>query len=489
MASHQDLLDAIARVRAATGNRDAWRSGLSGEDIAVACSAWSSPAALGGVLTKIVAAHPDAFLVDVGAAAPPPRVQEGLAADAIRGAETALAQQNSTAARVDLQVVTAVLGAHAVNEDGLAELERLQREIESAVLSRSDLDTPAGAREFRRFLIGKLRDIRAVIDTTALDAASKSSLAAALAALYDSATPPPADAVIPESTESAPPQPVSASPPSEAARGITRGSAALPAEPAVESADWLGGLSPIDIGELPSEPMPMPEPVVTSAPAPAMAPSPLMPAPAMAAPAMAPSAPGWGGGIPNASPFGGGLSSSPLPDLSRPDPLAARTPESFFDRDDEQGDRDDEPVLESDPDPGTDEPVPEGPETVHLPGGETVTAPSVEVAAAMTAAIAGVPIAEAFRYQGITVPVPGTAVSAPVQDAQLVPGDIGTLADRHALALGNGKALLDGQIQPIANVSGPGFLGWQHPPAPGPTTTEPSPAPPAPTRPAETAPS
>jgi hypothetical protein len=70
----------------------------------------------------------------------------------------------------------------------------------------------------------------------------------------------------------------------------------------------------------------------------------------------------------------------------------------------------------------------------------------------------------------------------------LVPGDIGVLADRHALALGNGTALLDNQIQPITNVVGPGFLGWQHPP--GPTTTNPQPpAVPAPIGPAQTAPS
>ena len=123
MASYQDLLDAIARVRAATGNRDAWQLGLSGEDIAAACSAWSSPSALGGVLSKIVAAHPDAFVVQAGPAAPPPRPNEGLAAEAIRGAESVLAQQNSTAALVDLQVVTAVLNAHAATVEGAAELQ------------------------------------------------------------------------------------------------------------------------------------------------------------------------------------------------------------------------------------------------------------------------------------------------------------------------------------------------------------------------------
>ena len=36
--------------------------------------------------------------------------------------------------------------------------------------------------------------------------------------------------------------------------------------------------------------------------------------------------------------------------------------------------------------------------------------------------------------------------------------------DRHALALGQSRALLNGQIQHISTVNGPSFLGWEHPP-------------------------
>jgi hypothetical protein len=59
--------------------------------------------------------------------------------------------------------------------------------------------------------------------------------------------------------------------------------------------------------------------------------------------------------------------------------------------------------------------------------------------------------------------------------------------DRHALALGHSKAILDGQIQHIATVSGPSFLGWEHPPAPATQAPGAAPAqtePPTPTRPA-----
>jgi hypothetical protein len=109
--------------------------------------------------------------------------------------------------------------------------------------------------------------------------------------------------------------------------------------------------------------------------------------------------------------------------------------------------------------------------TIELPDGQTVTAPSPQLATVISAAVAGIPIPEAFSGQGITIPAPGSPVIAPVDPAMLVPGDIGVFSDRHALALGDGKALLDNQIQPIDGFEGRGLIGWQHPPEP--VTTSP----------------
>ncbi len=243
---------------------------------------------------------------------------EGAAAEAIRAAETALAQQNSVTAQVDLAVVTAVLNAHTAHTDGAAALESLQREIESAVATRTALDTPAGAREFQRYLIDKLGDIRAVVEETDLDDTSKASLAAALASLYASAG---------------------------------SGGAAV---------DGTGN---------PATPAPSPPP---------------------------------------------------------------RSPGSI-----------------TPPPPGAD--------------GEEADPPFAGVIAA---AVAGTPIADAFDQQGIAIPGPGTPVSAPLLPEDVVPGDVGLFDDRHALALGNGKVLLDDQIQPIETVNRQGFIGWQHPPEP-----------------------
>ena len=504
MATYQDLLDAIARVREATGDPEAWKSGLSGEDIAAVSSVVSKPAALGAVLAKIIATHPEVFLTGppgAGPPEPPPRIREGLAAEAIRDAETALAQQNSVAAKVDLQVIAAVLNAHATHADGVAELDRLQQEVENAVLTRTDLGTPAGAREFQHYLMEKLRDIRIVVDTAGLDASSKATLAAALASLYAAADPEPAPpaGADDQRTHAAEPDPATparrSAPSSEPIATGARGSGAVAAGelsedplPQLDFGGDLGGLTPSDLFGLPqSDPPALPSP---AAPA--------------AVPAPAPPAAGWGGGLPGGMPFGGALPSSPVSALPNLSPLPDRGSDPVVEG----------PLREPEPDPSTaretpaDEPDPEPADepadeptadtgadpasTVALPGGEIVTAPTPALAGAITSALAGTPIPDAFRQQGITIPAPGSAVTAPVDVGRLVPGDVGVFTDRHALALGNGKALLDSRIQPITSVTGPGFLGWEHPPAPETTsTTSETAAPevPAPERPAPTAPS
>ncbi|HZU50095.1 MAG TPA: DUF4226 domain-containing protein, partial [Mycobacterium sp.] len=57
----------------------------------------------------------------------------GAAADAIRDAELALAQQGSATAQLDLQVVSAILNAHRTTLDGSDALTALQRDVEAAV--------------------------------------------------------------------------------------------------------------------------------------------------------------------------------------------------------------------------------------------------------------------------------------------------------------------------------------------------------------------
>jgi hypothetical protein len=380
--------------------------------------------------------------------------QEGDAADAIRHAEAALAHQNSTTAQVDLEVVSAILNAHQKVASGRDALSRLQRDIEQAVATRSDLDTPAGARDFQWYLIGKLRDIHAVIAGASLDDTSNSALMAACTSLYNATQPGPEAAGQPTSSG------VPAAPLAPQAAQTNSAATESELEP------YLDAMPEDDLG-MPSEGAP---PRASSAPVPA------------AMPAAMPGIPsfGGGGGLPGGGGFGlpAGFS---LPNSAPAgnDDIGAAQPAAEDAEDRRDADQDDPQRTGHE----HTEPV-SGPTTVTLPDGETLTAASPQLAAVIDAAARGTPIAEAFQQQGMTIPPPGTAVSDPVDPSQLAPGDIGMFTDRHALALGESRVLVNGQIQQISTVSGPDFLGWEHPPAPVAAPAPDVPDPPAPTRPA-----
>jgi len=473
VANYQNLLDAIARVRAAGGDGGAWMNGLSADDIATAANPASTPAAIETVLVKLRAAHPEVFAPVTAPAAPVlvPDPAEGTAADAIRAAETALAHQKSLTAQVDLQVVTAVLNAHAAHADGAAALDSLQNEIESAVVTRTDLDTPAGARAFQRYLIDKLRDIRTVVETADLDATSKASLVAALASLYAAS---PSGSMLP-AEPSAQAETHGTDRPLPPPELTPLQAVPQPRNDAVTPFSTDNGL-PVDLGLDPpligeaigSAPTEVGSPASTAAPV-APASTTLPPAAAMTAPAA-----GWGGGgFPGATmPSGGGLPTLPaasLPDFSTHagEALPHRGAESKADA--EGSDTGDQKPGGAGAGPGEGSPADDL--TLELPDGQSVTAPSPQLATVISAAVAGTPIPDAFSAQGITIPAPGSSVIAPVDPAMLVPGDIGVFSDRHALALGDGKALLDNQIQAIDGFEGRGLIGWQHPPEP--VTTSP----------------
>ncbi|WP_297595828.1 DUF4226 domain-containing protein, partial [Mycobacterium sp.] len=180
MATYDDLLAAVKSVRDRTGDPNAWQTGLAPTEVSAVTTPTTRPEQLEAIVRKIRRQHADVF----GAATPPDR-ESGAAADAIASAEAALAQQNSASSQLDMQVVSAILNAHLSAVDGREALTTLQQETEAAVRMRSDLDTPAGARDFQRFLIGKLRDIRAVVLNASLDDTSKSALMAAWTSLYD----------------------------------------------------------------------------------------------------------------------------------------------------------------------------------------------------------------------------------------------------------------------------------------------------------------
>ena len=461
MSAYDELLAAVKYVRDRTGNPNAWQTGLTPNEVAAVVSPTTPPDQLARVLSRLRQQHSELFGVATPSGSPSkqpsPDRESGAAAEAIAHAEAALAHQNSTSSHLDMQVVSAILNAHLNAIEGKEALTQLQHETEAAVQTRSDLDTPAGARDFQRFLIGKLRDIRSVVLTASLDDTSKSALMAAWTSLYDASGSGPG-----EHTATSPSEDDGQQSPSEQLAGDL-------------DDDWdplLDSLLADDSGSSPGDsPASRPLEGMTTAPTPAM-----------------PTIPSFGGGsLPGMTPGStAGLEGLPLAGLRGEDETGRDLEgDELPDDEDPATDEHDAQDVSADAPVGEQEAAQSGPTTLTLPDGETVTAASPQLAAVITAAVGGTPIAEAFQQQGITIPPPGTAVAEPIEAPQVSPGDVGVFVDRHALALGPGKALLDGQIQHIATVSGPSFLGWEHPPAASATMTTPARSdPPTPTRPA-----
>lgn len=477
MSAYDDLLAAVKYVRDRTGDPNAWQTGLAPAEVTAVITPTTRPEQVEAILRKIRRQHAGVFGTATAANPPvqrpsaetpaPPDRETGAAADAIANAEAALAQQNSASSQLDMQVVSAILNAHLRAVDGREALTKLQHETEAAVRTRSDLDTPAGARDFQRFLIGKLRDIREVVLNASLDDTSKSALMAAWTSLYDASKGEP---------HTPGEQPRAAVPIGDTSAGGATDDLDAERDPLLDSLLADDDLSGDVLG---------PDPGAGAA------------MPAVSQPPMAPAMPNFGGSLPGLGsmpsmagwqPGGLPLSGSEGGDGTDPAVQELGDDELPDDQGQEPGARDASEEATDGPDAqdgtSSDE-SPAGPTPVTLPDGETVTAASPQLAAAITAAVGGTPIAEAFQQQGMTIPPPGTAVPSPVDALQVAPGDIGMLTDRHALALGSGKALLDGQIQHIATVSGPTFLGWEHPPAAAAAVPTPAkPDPPTPTRPA-----
>ncbi|WP_046315030.1 DUF4226 domain-containing protein [Mycobacterium sp. UM_Kg1] len=405
MATRDDVLDAIDRIT------EAGRAGAATRVAQAALTLPLPPAGYDSVLARLRAAYP---LLD--------DQQRGRAAEAMKQAESALANQLSVTAEFDRQLVDALLQARKTTRGSRRRLDELGAEIATAANSW-DLSTAAGAREFQRFLITRLGQILSVVDQADEDDASKKALAAALTALYSSTATDRGDQPSERSRVKPPDSPVSV--PADT----------VPWEP--DTDPYLdmpldGEARPdIPVGPYGVPPLPMSLPGL-GAEGPGMG-------------AMAPGIP-WAG-------LTSGLGRDDLPEQAAYRPGDTDAP-----------DESEAPPDAGDADASVSDPGAPGPVTVRLPDGHTTTVDDPHLAAAMQAVVDGQPVVEAFRSQGIPIPPPGTPVVAAVAVENLRPGDIGVFTDRHALAVGEDKALLDGQIHLVKNLQGPGFLGWQHPP-------------------------
>lgn len=496
MTTPAELSDAVHHIGRVTGDPKAWTLGLTPQDIGLFGLLIAPPAQIAAVLNKIRANHPDLFDPRTGnpvmpKAAPVPPTEEGqqgAGVTAIKKAEGDLAHQNSATAQLDLLVVTAILNAHTITEQGNSELQRLQAEIEQSVRQRTDLDTPAGARDFQRYLIDKLREIGAVVQSASLDDRSKAALAGAWTALYESSKEP--------TSRTAETAPAAAAEPSSSASGSSDPPPSLPPYGADLGPDPLLDqlLAQESFGTAASPPPTSPTGAVGApAPAPAATQAPAFPG--------LPTLGGAGAGLPTGGtgwPRAEDDSMPPAragePDnraldelLAEAESVLAEDPEAAHEDEDEAEDDRDTAAEDSPADPGG-ETAPESSE-VRLPNGDVITAASPQLAQVITTALGGTPVGEAFHRHGLTIAPPGTPVADPVDPAAVSTGDVGMFTDHQALALDRTRALLRGEIQPLASVSGPSFLGWMHPPQQpdtAPAAVDPAQSNPAPTRPATT---
>lgn len=444
MATRDEVLDAIGRIERAGGAGHATRAAQAALTLPLPASGYDH------VLNRLRSAQPSAF-----GPAEPPRIQPasgeeqlGSSARAMKTAEAALAHQLSTTAEFDRQIIEALRHVHKTTQEGRRRLDNLEAEVAGAA-QVWDLGTATGAREFQRFLIAKLGEIIQVVEDTNDDDASKQALATALTALYaaqSGRTDSPPGEPTPEPADD--PVPPPAVGPADAVPGDLDDDGYY--EPLLEDEPATGYQNP---------------------------PQRLSEVPAM--PGIGGEGPGFGampagmpGGFPPAGMFSGLDRGDPPVDDEYPFEDAAPADDIT---DDADGGADGDEAA-------PDSPHEDGPTTVTLPDGATTAVSDPRLAAAMQAAADGTPVAEAFHRQGIDIPPAGTPVATPLDQTRLQPGDIGVFTDRHALAVGNGKALLDGQIHLVGNLRGPGFLGWQHPPVriEGPdAATEPVPTRPA----------
>jgi hypothetical protein len=99
--------------------------------------------------------------------------------DAIGEKQAALSRQHNAAADADHALAEALASAHAATIEGITRLDAIAAEIDRAVQNQTalGLDTALGAREFQKFLVGKQREILAVVSgARELDGAKKAVL-------------------------------------------------------------------------------------------------------------------------------------------------------------------------------------------------------------------------------------------------------------------------------------------------------------------------
>lgn len=389
---------------------------------------------------------------------PPPGMNpagSGGAADAAEADAQALAQIIDRLEELDRSAAATVEAIHVAGAAGRRALEDIQRDVDAKIEELGPrLNTPAGQKELREFLKGKLTSAKQIIDEQIADAEAKARQTREMTQHYLDVA------------------------------GAKHGK---PGSGAGSDAGGSGGGSRdgADQGKTPASALGT---VGLPTYGPGMPGASMMPAGLPM-----PSLPSFGGGgmpgLGGADPLGAlsGLSGTGVhgqapnfeddprhPDSGAPKPHdVANTADTGSDKGsdvatkpaaDHQSAGTDAESADNHTHPG-DGPNP-GPDGTHvaLPDGTSTDARTSQGATAAKAALNGATVTDAWHQAGVTVPPPGTPVTAPIPPTQLKAGDVGVWKDHLVIALGNGKVLVSGQVQPLTSVgSGPDFLGWMDP--------------------------
>lgn len=108
----------------------------------------------------------------------------GAFADAARAREGQLVQRLATSVELDRSFEAILRDAHQYNLRSRQRLDALEAEIRQAASAWPGLDTPAGARQFQAYLVGKTREIHKIVADGAADSQRRAAQVQALTGRY-----------------------------------------------------------------------------------------------------------------------------------------------------------------------------------------------------------------------------------------------------------------------------------------------------------------
>ncbi|MEE2851221.1 MAG: DUF4226 domain-containing protein [Actinomycetota bacterium] len=91
--------------------------------------------------------------------------QPGPSFEAVEARRSALAGKHGIASEADRVLNEVLTSAHDAARESVRRLDSIAEQIDHATVNQADLalDTPMGAREFRKFLLDKQREIASVV--------------------------------------------------------------------------------------------------------------------------------------------------------------------------------------------------------------------------------------------------------------------------------------------------------------------------------------